>query len=48
VKFDLAPMGFISKSARTLLSTQHGQAKARSVSQIRLEPFSVYIGELSK
>src|SRR3984885_10687316 len=34
VKFDLAPMGFISKSARTLLSTQHGQAKARSVSQI--------------
>jgi alpha-glucosidase len=48
VKFDLTPMGFNSKSARTLLSTQSGQAGKRSVSQIRLEPFSVYIGELSK
>jgi alpha-glucosidase len=48
VNFDLAPMGFNSKSARTLLNTQRGQAKLKSVSRIRLEPFSVYIGELSK
>jgi alpha-glucosidase len=48
VKFDLAPMGFSSKSASTLLSTQRGQAKVMPVSQIRLEPFSVYIGELAK
>ena len=48
VKFDLAPMGFSGKSARTLLSTQRGQAKVMPVSQIRLEPFSVYIGELAK
>lgn len=47
VSFDLAPMGFTNKS-RTLLSTLPAQAKESSISRIRLEPFSVYIGEVSK
>ena len=48
VSFDLAPQGFPAKSARTLLTTMNAGAKAGSLSHLSLEPFSVYIGSISK
>jgi alpha-glucosidase len=46
--FDLAPQGFSAKSARTLLSTMTAVSKENSLSHLLLEPFSVYIGAVSK
>ncbi len=46
--FDLAPQGFGAKSARTLLSTMTAVSKENSLSHLSLEPFSVYIGAVSK
>jgi alpha-glucosidase len=48
VSFDLAPQGFNVKSARTLLTTMAPGSKAGSLSHVSLEPFSVYIGAVSK
>ncbi len=48
VSFDLAPQGFDAKTARTLLTTMAAGSKANSLSHLSLEPFSVYIGAVSK
>jgi alpha-glucosidase len=48
VSFDLAPQGFNGKTAHTLLTTMATGSKADSVSHLSLEPFSVYIGAVSK
>jgi alpha-glucosidase len=48
VSFDLAPQGFSTKSARTLLTTMAAGSKAGSPSHLSLEPFSVYIAAVSK
>jgi alpha-glucosidase len=48
VSFDLAPQGFDGKTARTLLTTMATGSQAGSVSHLSLEPFSVYIGAVSK
>jgi alpha-glucosidase len=48
VSFDLSPQGFDAKTARTLLTTMPTGSKTGSVSHLSLEPFSVYIGALSK
>jgi alpha-glucosidase len=46
VSFDLAAQGFSAKTASTLLSTSG--AKGGTLSALSLEPFSVYIGSVSK
>jgi hypothetical protein len=48
VSFDLAPQGFNAKTAHTLLTTMAAGSKVGSVSHLSLEPFSVYIGAVSK
>ncbi len=48
IDLDLASKGIGSKTAQTLLTTTSNGGKERSLSQMSLEPFSVYIGELSK
>jgi alpha-glucosidase len=48
VSFDLAPQGFPAKSANTLLTTMTAASKERSLSHLSLEPFAVYIGQVSK
>ena len=48
VSFDLAPQGFSAKSARTLLTTMAPGSKASALSHFSLEPFSFYIGTVSK
>ena len=47
VSFDLAPQGFPTKSARTLLTTAPA-SKESSLSHLLLQPFAVYIGTVSK
>jgi alpha-glucosidase len=46
--FDLAPQGFSSPEAKTLLTTMQGMQGQASLSEMNLASFSVYIGELSK
>jgi alpha-glucosidase len=46
VRFDLGPQGFPAAKARTLLSTA-GQGES-TISALSLEPFAVYIAEISK
>src|SRR5579864_544336 len=48
VSFDLAPQGFPAKTAGTLLTTMAARSKESSLSQLSLDPFSVYIGTVSK
>jgi alpha-glucosidase len=48
VSFDLAPQGFAAKNARTLLTTAAQGSQQGSLSHLSLEPFSVYIGAISK
>ncbi len=48
VSFDLAKQGFESGAAKTLLTTQSSLKNASSVKQLSLEPFAVYIAEISK
>ena len=48
ISFDLAPQGFSAKRVRTLLSTDARQAEERPLSHMTVEPFSAYIGEVSK
>ncbi len=48
VSFDLTKQGFESGAAKTLLTTQSSLKNAASVKQLSLEPFAVYIAEISK
>jgi alpha-glucosidase len=48
VSFDLASQGFAAKSADTLLTTMAAGSNESSLSHLSLEPFSVYIGTVSK
>ena len=48
VSFDLASRGFTAKNAHTLLTTMGSGSKESSLSHMSLEPFSVYIGAVSK
>ena len=48
VRFNLAPQGFASSEAKTLLTTIDQLKNKAVVSEMSLPPFSVYIGELSK
>jgi alpha-glucosidase len=48
VSFDLTSQGFPAKSARTLLTTMATKVKQSSLSNLSLQPFAVYIGEVSK
>ena len=46
ISFDLKPQGFAASEAKTLLSTT--ASDNASLSKLSLEPFGVYIGEVSK
>jgi len=48
VRFDLTAQGFATKRVHTLLTTTNLDSKKTSVTQMTLEPFSVYIGAVSK
>jgi alpha-glucosidase len=48
VNFDLATQGFGSGTAKTLMTTQPSLRNASSFTQLSLDPFAVYIGELTK
>ena len=48
VRFDLSQQGFGSGAAKTLLTTQPSLKNTSSVKQLMLEPFAVYIGEITK
>ena len=48
VSFDLGPQGFNAKRARTLVTTMGTGSKAVSLTRLSLQPFSVYVGEVSK
>jgi alpha-glucosidase len=47
VSFNLGPQGFAVQSASTLFTTMRGGSKV-SLSHLSLEPFSVYVGAVSK
>jgi alpha-glucosidase len=47
VSFDLSPQGFGAKQAKTLLTTTKASG-SQSLSGMTLEPYTVYIGEVSK
>ena len=46
-KFDLSNQGFSSGTATTLITTQQAGA-TQKVSEVALQPFAVYIGEVTK
>ena len=46
--FNLAPQGFSSSQAKTLLTTMPAMQGSASLSDMSLTPFSVYIGEVTK
>jgi len=48
VSFDLAPQGFTSQSAHTLMTTMTQKAGEAALTQMALEPFAVYIGSISR
>ena len=48
VSFDLAPQGFSTAEARTLLTTMSELRKSATMSGMTLAPFSVYMGEVTK
>ncbi len=48
VVFDLAPMGFPSAKVSPLLTTLSASPQAGAWSHISMEPFSIYIAEVSK
>lgn len=48
VSFDLKQQGFSEPTATTLLSTLKARPQKMPLSSITLEPFSVYIGKMSK
>jgi hypothetical protein len=48
VSFDVKPQGFPGSTATTLVTTLKTHPAQLSLSSISLEPFSVYIGKISK
>jgi alpha-glucosidase len=48
ISFDVKAQGFTQPAATTLLTTGSGHPKEVSLSSMSLEPFSVYIGKLTK
>jgi alpha-glucosidase len=48
VRFDLSPQNLSSATARTLLSTLSDRPKEASLRELSLQPFEVYIAEISK
>jgi len=48
ISFDLTAQGFPTKIAHTLMTTMNLDSKNVSLTEISLEPFSVYIGALSR
>jgi alpha-glucosidase len=48
VSFNLAPQGFSTNEAKTLLTTMGGTPSQLRLSEMTLEPFSVYMGEVSR
>jgi len=48
VRFDLSPRTLSSAPARTLLTTRRIQPQEASLRELSLEPFEVYIAEISK
>jgi Maltogenic Amylase, C-terminal domain len=48
VSFDVKPQGFSGSTATTLVTTLKTHPAQLSLSSISLEPFSVYIGKISK
>jgi alpha-glucosidase len=48
VRFDLSPQNLSSATARTLLTTRHDRPKEASLRGLSLEPFEVYVAEISK
>jgi len=44
----LSKQGFGSGGTKTLMTTQPSLKNTSSVNQLSLEPFAVYIGELTK
>jgi alpha-glucosidase len=48
VSFDLAPQGFASKEAKTLLTTMNYLQSDAPLPAMTLQPFSVYIGEITR
>jgi alpha-glucosidase len=47
ISFDLSKQGFPAKQAKTLLATNKA-AGTQELSSVLLEPYTVYIGELTK
>jgi alpha-glucosidase len=48
VRFDLSPQNLSSATARTLLTTRRDRPKEASLRGLSLEPFEVYVAEISK
>jgi alpha-glucosidase len=48
VSFNLAPQGFSVSEAKTLLSTTRTMPVTAKITEMTLEPFSVYMGEVSR
>jgi alpha-glucosidase len=48
VSFDLSPQNLSSATARTLLTTRRDRPKEASLRELSLEPFEVYVAEISK
>ena len=48
VSFDLAPQGFVSRSAHTLMTTMSRKTAEAGLAQMALEPFAVYIGSIPR
>jgi alpha-glucosidase len=48
VRFDLSPQNLSSTTARTLLTTRIDRPKEASLRELSLEPFEVYVAEISK
>jgi alpha-glucosidase len=48
ISFDVKPQGFTRSTAMTLLTTSSANTKDASLSSMSLQPFSVYIGKLTR
>jgi alpha-glucosidase len=47
-RFDLTPQGFSTREAETLLTTMSGVSGNVRLSEMTLEPFAVYMGEVGR
>jgi len=48
VSFNLTPQGFSTGQAKTLLTTMNGISGSLRLTEMSLEPFAVYMGEVSR